>query len=157
MLLLAPNRMAIALKNGSLPERTQFGVVAVGAVLGMLISHQSILGARTYGELLLGLMYAGIVVAGIRACYRANGGGLGHHFAERYVCLAVPTGVWVYGAYYILYYGAFVVLRARPGFDARAFAVTVRTPFTLLAFVVTLLYYWLLRRYLRSIVDVAAL
>jgi hypothetical protein len=157
MTILLPARMARALRDDSLSERSKHGVIVFGTLIGMLVSSQSLLGGRTYGELFIGVAYGALVIVGIRVCYRANGADSGRHFAERYVCLGVPTGFWVYGIYYIAYFGAYGVLRERPGFDAAAFAVTVRVPFLVLSFVAMGVYFWILRHYFRSIAGAAVL
>lgn len=148
MLLLAPARIADGLREGTLSERSRFQLVMLGTVVGMLFSKGPVSGLRTNGELLLGVLFLAVTVLGLRSCYAANGGADGHGFVERYVCLAIPVGFWVYGCFYLLYYSAFLGLKAGSGSTVPNFAASEWFPVAL-SLAATLVYFRILRGYIK--------
>ncbi|MGH7655058.1 MAG: hypothetical protein ACREN6_10385 [Gemmatimonadaceae bacterium] len=151
MLVLSTTRIADALRDGRLTERAKVQIIGIGTACTMLVSGQGILAGRTYGDIALGFIFVAIAILGIRRCYRINGGAAGHAFAERYLCLAVPVGVWIYGAYYLLYVGSYNVLRVRSGIDGGTFAAATHPYVIVTGFAAIVLYFGVLGRCFRRI------
>jgi hypothetical protein len=154
MLLLAPARVADGLRNGTLSERSRFHLLLFGIVLGTLFSRRPVTSVHTNGDLLLTALFLTVSLLGLYNCYSVNGGANGRGFIERYVCLAAPVAIRVYGAYYVLYYAAFLLLR--PGVVAAPHAlVASRWLPAVTALIAMLAYYWILRGYIRRSAGLA--
>lgn len=151
MLLLDPGRVAAGLRTGELTEAQKAKLVLGGFVVVSLLTASSASVPRTWGGVLYAVLYLACSVAGIWSCFRANEEGDGRSFVERYVCLSAPLSVLMYLAYVVLFYGAFFVLRHRPGYDAASFAQTVAPYFVLVGLALLFGYFALLRKYIKRI------
>ena len=148
MLLLAPARIADGLRDGTLPERSRFHLLLVTSVLGVLFGRRSPV-IRTNGDLLLIGLFLAVTLLGLWGCYRANGGAAGRGIVERFMCIGVPVGIRVYGVYYVLYYGAYLVFRPSSGeASPHSFVLSQWWPVTT-AFIAMVVFYWTLSRYIR--------
>jgi hypothetical protein len=148
MLLLAPARIADGLRDGTLPERSKFHLLLLTSVLGLLFGRRTPT-FRTYGDLVLIGLFLAVALLGLWSCYRANGGANGRAIVERFICLGVPVGIWLYGGYYLLYYGSYLLFRpsvagAGPHLSSRLNGWSVAT-----SFMAMVVYYWILSRYIR--------
>jgi hypothetical protein len=151
MLILSPGRVAAGLEARSISEEAKARLILFGYALTSLFGGRSLPGYATWGEILLSVVYLGASVAGIWSCFRANQAGDGHSFVERYVCLGVPISVLVFGSYTALYYLGFFALRSRSGFDAASYASTVRPYFMMLSIGALVLFFVVLRRFIRRV------
>jgi hypothetical protein len=122
-----------------------------GVVLPAILANLSPRGFRTWGDAFYLMLYLTGMCAGIWACYRANDEGDGRGFVERYVCLSVPLSILSYLIYIVLFYGAYFLLRDRPGFGPAAFAQTVKPYAVLTGLALLFAYFATLRAYIRRV------
>jgi hypothetical protein len=153
LLVLNPRRVAAELRAQTLPEATKARLILVGYLVNAVFGHAYLLRARTWGQLLLSAVAIAVVISGFWSCFKTNQAGDGRAFIERYMCVAVPLWCLIYGAYLIIYYTAYFVLRHRPGYGAADFAATVNPYFSLAAIGVLVLFFRLARRYLEFIAQ----
>jgi hypothetical protein len=157
MLLLSPARVALGLRTDTLSEAQKAGLVIAGVILTAVLGSLSApRGFSTWGNVLYLVLYVAGMAAGIWACYRANEEGDGRGFVERYVCLSVPLTALMYLGYLTLFYGAFFVLRERPGFETDAYAATVQPYFGPIALALLFAYFAALRVYIRRVAAPSA-
>jgi hypothetical protein len=88
----------------------------------------------------------GVSIAGVLLAFRANEGGDGRAFIERYACLAIPLLVRMYVSYVVLWYLLLILIpAARP----MASTVAVWNPFAAVIQLLLLIWYFAaLRTYL---------
>lgn len=106
LLFLRPRQLATAFREDRLHERNKYHLVLLGSGLQLVFGQGFLFTSRTAGSTQLFVIALGIMVWGMRACYKANSRGDGRAFVERYVCLSVPISIYATLANFI---AAFVI------------------------------------------------
>jgi hypothetical protein len=156
MLILRPGRVAAALRAGSLSEDDKVRLVLAWTAIQSVLGTRSVVGARSWTDVVLTLLYIVASMAGIVRCYRVNQAGDGRSFVERFICIGVPISIWLGTASFLASYAAATLMRARFGNTTSPpmlalFAYLVVLPFGSLA-----IYFAILERLLERVASASA-
>jgi len=154
MLILSPVRVASALRAGTLGEDDKVRLVLAWAALQVVFGARSVLEARSWTEVVLMLLYVVAAMAGIVRCYRTNQAGDGRAFIERFVCLGVPSSIWIFGGNLLLSSVLAAMLRAKYG--NRPPAPALFTYLIVLPFGSLVIYFAVLQRLLQRVASTPA-
>src|SRR5512143_3980273 len=145
MLILSPSRVAAALRSESLSPEAKLRLMLAWVVVASLFGSRPLVGARSWTEFVLAVLYVAAMIVGIRRCFRANQAGDGRAFIERYICLGVPIAIWVYGSYAAVAYASAAIFRPPSTGDVATYPLALGAALTLLGFVALAIYFIVLQ------------
>lgn len=95
MYLWSTDSLAKALSNRKVSRREEAHYLTAALLLFAVFLYAPLLPCTdfTIVSALEGIAVAGITIAGIRLCYRANPAGEEEFFLQRFVCLSVPLAI----------------------------------------------------------------